>query len=193
MSDLQEVTRASFFELLKTNDFDTITVAMICKAAKISRRTFYRCFSSIEEIVEDMVYDDFLGPPIKLRSVLAMDTMKSGTLLCTESVLTLVSEKRELYAKLLDFRGYQSLAQTIVSKTYDFNMKVFGSYIDDPVELDFSSYMIASSQAMIVDWWIREQKDISPGQLAKLSNAWVFSHFREVKSDPDFKIKELSS
>jgi AcrR family transcriptional regulator len=181
VNDLCETTQASFFELLKTNEFDKITVAMICEAAKISRRTFYRCFNGIDEIVEKMIHDDFLGPPIKLRSVLAMDTIKSGTLLCTESVLTLVFEKRDMYEKLLDFRGHYSLAKIITNQTFAFNMKVFGVYVDDPVELEFSSHMIAVTQAMLVDWWIREKKDISPKLFAKLSNAWVFSHFRELK------------
>lgn len=187
MDDLRDVAKAGFFELLKTNDYESITVAMICDVAKISRRTFYRCFSGINEIVEGMIYDDFLGPPIKLRSVLDMDTIVSGTLLCTESVLTLVYEKRDIYAKLLDYCGSYSLAKSITEQTYAFNMEVFGTYVEDPVELDYSSQMIAVSQAMLVDWWIREQKDLSPKLMAKLSNAWVFSHFREVKGIPFLK------
>jgi AcrR family transcriptional regulator len=145
----------------------------------ISRRTFYRCFSGVDEIVEALVRDDFVEPVKRLRGLIPLDEIKSSTLLMLERNFNAVFEKKDLYTKLLDYHGRSSLAWTIVRATYPLNLEIFrSSPIFAPNETEFSSYFTAVSLAMIIDWWLREKINISPKQMAKFANTWVFSRWR---------------
>jgi AcrR family transcriptional regulator len=183
MKDNIAAIKIDFAKLLETTPFASITVAAICEIVGISRRTFYRCFSGIDEIVEALVYDDFVAPVRQLRNIMPLDEIKSATQLVNESTHTSVYEKRNLYAKLLDYRGKYSLAEAIKKATFAFNLEVFGKYLKDSDEVEFSSYLVAASSAMAIDWWLRDHINIPPKQMAKYQTTWLYAHFRELEED----------
>lgn len=55
--DSQKRVKLGLLELLKTMPYGEITISSLCLQAQISRRTFYRNFASIQEVVEQLFTD----------------------------------------------------------------------------------------------------------------------------------------
>jgi len=180
-----EIIKASFIKLIEATDYEKVTISSICRAAGISRRTFYRYFGGIEQIVTMLVRDDFIEPVIQIRSILPIDEIKSAQILMLERIYAVIYEKRVLYEKLLDYRGKRSLAEVITEESYTLHLKIYSSFIPDKSELEYASFFTAVSQAMIIDRWIRNEMVIPPKQIAKYASMWVFAHFRELASNSE--------
>lgn len=56
---MKDIIAESFVKLFEEHDYNTITVTMICQAVPISRTSFYRYFSSKEEILLYYVQSDY--------------------------------------------------------------------------------------------------------------------------------------
>ena len=54
----------ALFELMKSHDYSTITISQICRKSDLSRRTFYRHFTSKDEILAEkflLLLEEFLN------------------------------------------------------------------------------------------------------------------------------------
>jgi AcrR family transcriptional regulator len=64
--------------LLKTNEFNQITIQEICSYAKVVRKTFYNNFSSKEAVIEYMIDCLIEEYVLSLKSVLINDPKRMG-------------------------------------------------------------------------------------------------------------------
>ena len=181
MNDTPDLVFQSFIKLLEAHTYKEVSISALCKAAGISRRTFYRWYNGIEDLVVALVRKDFIDPVRQTRSVLPLDEIKSSTLLMTERGINTVNENKVLYQKLLDYNGYKSLAETIIDETYLLSLEIFASYIENVTELEYAAYEISAAHAMVLDRWLRGQFNVTPKQLARFTTDWLYAHFKSLK------------
>lgn len=74
--DMDKKLKTTLLELLKTTDFEKITVTAICKNAHVNRSTFYAHYADVIEIMEQMeehlneeLLDSYGGSPQEKDSV----------------------------------------------------------------------------------------------------------------------------
>ncbi|MDR0513590.1 MAG: TetR/AcrR family transcriptional regulator [Coriobacteriaceae bacterium] len=180
MAETNEAIKQAFKDMLDGTSYDKITVSALCKKLGISRRTFYRHFETLDDVVEALVYDDFIGPVRSIRATLPIEEIKSAGRLLVERSHKVFYEERKRYRKLLNYKGNMSLVETITRETYQLNQEIYQDYTLAPDEKDFAAYFAAASSAMIFAWWITEREDIEPKRMAKLTYEWAFSHWNDI-------------
>ena len=53
----RKILKDTFHEMIITTEFEKITIKDLCEKAMINRRTFYLHYSSIEDLLEDFIFD----------------------------------------------------------------------------------------------------------------------------------------
>ena len=53
----RKILKDTFQEMIITTEFEKITIKDLCEKAMINRRTFYLHYSSIEDLLEDFIFD----------------------------------------------------------------------------------------------------------------------------------------
>lgn len=98
----------AFLRVKRTKEYNTITVADICREAEISRGTFYAHFSNIAEVL-DILLDDALAGMDYLREYLSAPQSEAK---CAHPFCRFVRENTELRCILFD----DALGHIIVKK-----------------------------------------------------------------------------
>jgi AcrR family transcriptional regulator len=178
---------SSFIALLNDVPYDQITVAQICEKASVSKKTFYRHFDSKHELLIAFIKSDIVTPVKHLREILPLDTIKSAPLLVMERGHQTLYDHRVLYQNLIASLGRWSLVELFSDVTYALNYEIYGNYNLDPVDRDFAAYFCAVSSAAIHVRWLEQGCPLDAKHMAKLSDTWVMSHWREAGIAPGSK------
>ena len=181
MDDARDKLKNALKELLKTKPYEKITVTELCKQASVSRRTFYNNFVNIDTIVDTIVYDDFIAPPLVLRGLLPVDEIESSVILMIEMNMKTLYENQDFYKAVLHFKGQNSLIKTIVGHVRAFNKEVYRKFLGDTEENEFVAYLFAWSPAIALLWWIEYEGQTDPKTMAKYLDQWTFAHWRTLR------------
>ena len=90
----------AFLRAKRNRDYNTITVADICREAEISRGTFYAHFSNISEVL-DALLDDAFANMDYLRNYMAAPDAGTGPQ-CAYPFCRFVRENKELRCILFE-------------------------------------------------------------------------------------------
>ncbi|MDR1184229.1 MAG: TetR/AcrR family transcriptional regulator [Coriobacteriales bacterium] len=177
--EIVDSIKSSFTALLGDTAYNQITVAQICKKASVSKKTFYRHFDSKHEILVAFIKDDIVEPVKNLRELLPLDSIKSAPLLVMERSHHILYEHRFLYKNLIESLGRMALAELFTNITYELNYEIYSNFDLSPRDRDFAAYFVAAASAMIQTRWLEQGCPIDEKQMAKLTDIWVMSHWRE--------------
>ncbi len=186
MQDSKQLIREALFKQLNEKPYGKITVSHICTEAGVSRRTFYKHFAGVDDIVLAQLDEDFLYPVLNLRKLLPMDEIKSSATLMLERLCTTLYEKKDLYRKLEHYRGRNSLLEAINEKMIRLNLELYENTIDDDEEREIAAYFCSVGCNGLLIRWITTDNTIDPKHMAKYLNDWVFAHWREINSEKEY-------
>lgn len=166
-----------FRELLEILPYDKIAVYQICEKAGVSRKTFYVHFQNKASIVNRIVYDDVIAPLVKMNEVLPVvidnDNMVS-TLppVLNESIYKAIYRDKEFYSRLCCHAGSldSPFVDAFIVGVQDLNHKILDvvGYSIDPWERDYIAYFFSSSNALLIQRWIRSGMTVPPEKIAAL-------------------------
>ncbi|MDR1014338.1 MAG: TetR/AcrR family transcriptional regulator [Coriobacteriales bacterium] len=178
MEAIDSIT-SSFIALLTDIPYNQMTVTQICEKASVSKKTFYRHFDSKHELLVDFIKNDIVVPVKNLRELLPLDTIKSAPLLVMERGHHILYEHRALYKNLIENLGKMALVELLTDSTYELNYEIYGNYDLDSINRDFAAYFCAAASAMVQVRWLEQGCPLDEKHMAKLSNTWIMSHWRE--------------
>jgi Transcriptional regulator len=173
-----------FRELLEILPYDKIAVYQICEKAGVSRKTFYVHFQNKASIVNRIVYDDVIAPLVKMNEVLPVvidnDNMVS-TLppVLNESIYKAIYRDKEFFSRLCCHAGSldSPFVDAFIVGVQDLNHKILDvvGYSIDPWERDYIAYFFSSSNALLIQRWIRSGMTVPPEKIAALYNRMSMS------------------
>ncbi|MCI8468887.1 MAG: TetR/AcrR family transcriptional regulator [Eggerthellaceae bacterium] len=138
-------------ELALSKPFEALTVSAICKAAGISRTSFYYHFDDKYEVVQ--WHFDFVAEHNLFETGRTL-TWAQAHYLNTHEVL----QKRDLYLAAFASRGYQSLFSYSKRRRVETLRETIADYKHLPLdaELDFQIYALAEAEVASVSRWFKD-------------------------------------
>ena len=166
-----------FRELLEILPYDKIAVYQICEKAGVSRKTFYVHFQNKASIVNKIVYDDIIAPLVKMNEVLPV-VIDNNSMVSTlpsvlnESIYKAIYRDKKFYSRLCCHAGSldSPFVDAIIVGVQDLNHKILDvmGYSKDSWERDYIAYFFSSSNALLIQRWIRSGMTVPPEEMAKL-------------------------
>lgn len=156
---------SAMLELMKTFEFDKITVSQICQKAQVNRSTFYAHFADIYDMLEKM--------EIELRKQLLQRYQgESDNIIFTEKSFSIflehIKEHRYFYKINLNTRksfplkqGYENLWNIIKDNCYQVG-------ITDEDEILMYLISFQASLTMILKYWVDHDCIMSHQQIASI-------------------------
>ncbi|MDR0515375.1 MAG: TetR/AcrR family transcriptional regulator [Coriobacteriaceae bacterium] len=179
--ETSEAIKAAFRELLRKTPYDRITIADICQAATIAKRTLYKYFESKADLVNAICYDDFISPLVEVRKILPIDEIRSSQTHLTERDLVTLKDNRDVYGNLLRNFGRMELIDLFITNTAAFNRKVYSAQ-GFPIEnIEFAAYFVAAATTMSKIYWMENGFKESPQQMARLINDFSLAHLLDLR------------
>lgn len=175
--DIRKAVEAGFKELVHQKSYRSISVADISKFAHISRYSFYEYYSNKEDVVSSIFMQDAMKPLEEAHSLFSSKERRNidqiSDLLLTKMYLG-IFDNGDYYIHLVKpMKGKDdTFIRVVTNAIYDFDIKLLENtgYAGNEKEADYSAYIFASSQAMVMQKWIASEFDVAPSDLAALYN-----------------------
>ena len=172
--------REGFRALLQTTPYDKITINHILKISDVSRKTFYKYFEGKPDLVAALYVKDVIEPIRAIRDNLTLEEIKSAPLLLTERGYQTLYDNRDIYTNLVKNFGETEMVRLMITHTCELNKSIYENYDFLGDDLDFVSYILATTKPMIFLYWMNEGFQKSPKKMAKLHNDWTMARWREI-------------
>lgn len=172
----KKVIRECFFELLKENPLNRITVKAICEKADINRTTFYRYYKDPFDLMEQIEDDMLAAFRSHAKATMPID-MKSAL----ESMFSAITNNQEMYLILISENADRSYIRKMIVETYDmFKNSLAKNYsnLSDNQRRWMYYYIAQGSISITLDWLNRGLKE-TPAEMAAFiaeMNAAVLEH-----------------
>ena len=162
MTDHLEIKRAlskGMKTLMSTQKFDEITVADICDASAVSRRTFYRHFADKYALLNWVHYDDFCRFFDDKTTPHALEILPSA---CEH-----LYRNRMFYIHAFDVSGPGAFREFCIERLYIYLERDFGSACDTDEERKFYISRILEALFDHLQNWLRSEPCMPPEDFAR--------------------------
>jgi AcrR family transcriptional regulator len=173
----KETIKSSFVEMFMSMSFSSISVAMICKAAHVSRTTFYDSFYGKEAVLKEIVEDDIVKPLLGIGNNIDMKTIKSAPTLLMELIYKNIQNKADFYLRLNMLENGALLQNILTFGFMTLNNEVLKSSSISEDEKRYAGFFFASSNATLVGHWLSNNLDVAPEMLARFYNKWTLNYW----------------
>lgn len=166
--------RNAFAQLLSEKDMDEITVRDIAALAEINRKTFYRYYSGIYKLIDE-IEDDIVR---SFESVLGEIDFKyelKNPYLLFERLTAVINTDIDFYGYLLSVEKNASLVTKVTAMVKEHTKKAIMEQIE--MDEDFADvvleYAITGMIAVYQQWFVSGRRD-SIGRLSDIINVLSF-------------------
>jgi len=160
-------TRAAIYgalvELMKENRFETITIQNIANLANVNRGTIYLHFTDKYNLLDQLIAEKLS----ELELVFEIQFMQNG--ICIEDytpIFQYFQDNFDFYSVLLTDSGivffHTCLRDTITKITTIQNKGVR----PEGLHVDIVNEMVASGFSGLIEWWIKNNLDYTPEEMA---------------------------
>jgi AcrR family transcriptional regulator len=153
--------------LIKDKRIQDITVLELCKQAKINRTTFYKYYKDVEDLV-NKTEDSLL---VELEQNIE-DIKRNYLISFTGKIIEAISEKKEIYTKLLGQNGDHTFLRKILSLVYEPSIEEWQKLLKKASREDLEKIynFIVDGTIGIVENWIKEGCKDEPANIAIFIN-----------------------
>ena len=159
----KKVIRECFFELLKENPLNRITVKAICEKADINRTTFYRYYKDPFDLMEQIENEMLTAFRIHAKATMPIDMKKA-----LETMFSAVIHNQEMYLILISDNADRSFIQKMILETYDLfkdSLATNYPFLSDNQRRWMYYYIAQGSVGITIDWLNRGMKE-TPAEMA---------------------------
>ena len=168
-----DAIRTQFERLVCENGYDKLTVAQLCQAARINKKTFYRHYKSLDDLLSQ-VKQEFTDEYVKLTGHLripddAGEITRRFILYSCEA-----GERSPFYEAVTCSRGFSDIQSSMIDKVLDSRRLSPGGF--ENLAAGEASVVIAFLQQTGINayrQWVADGKTLSPEQLANLTATLV--------------------
>ena len=168
-----DAIRTQFERLVCENGYDKLTVAQLCQAARINKKTFYRHYKSLDDLLAQ-VQREFTDEYVKLTGHLRIpdDAAEITRRFIRYSCET--GERSPFYEAVTCSRGFSNIQSSMIDTVLDSRRLSPGGF--ENLAAGEASVVIAFLQQTGINayrQWVADGKAIPPEQLANLTAALV--------------------
>ena len=164
-----DAIRAQFERLVCEDGYDKLTVAKLCQAARINKKTFYRHYRSLDDLLAQ-VKQEFTDEYVKLTGHLripddAGEITRRFILYSCE-----VGERSPFYEAVTCSKGFSEIQSSMIDKVLDSRRLSPGGF--ENLAAGEASVVIAFLQQTGINayrQWVADGKTLPPEQLANLT------------------------
>ena len=153
--------------LIQEKRLKDITVLELCKKANINRTTFYKYYKDVEDLVNKteeslLVELETRIPEIKRNYLISF----------TGKIIEAISEKKEIYTKLLGDNGDHTFLRKILSLVYEPSVEEWQKLLKKANKEDLENIynFIVDGTIGIIENWIRNDCQGKPENIAIFIN-----------------------
>lgn len=154
--------------LMRTKNINELSVKEICERSDVNRTTFYKHYSTITELYEDIISE----VASNFKYILTHAKKDSGLFSSkfVESILNYVESNRDLFLVILSKNGNIGFGEFLVEITDSLLLD------SDTTELTkYCTYFVTSGMASIIWKWLNEEDRMSAHSVAVLISS-MLSH-----------------
>lgn len=160
--------RNAFAKLLSEHDINDITVRDIAELAEINRKTFYRYYCGIYQVVDEIEDEIIIAFESVLGDVDFRRDMKDPYRIF-ERLTTVINTDLDFYGHLLSMRGNGNLVSKVVSllktKTKETMLKQID--LDDRIAEVIVDFVFSGMLSVYQQWFVSNHKE-SIEEIAKI-------------------------
>ena len=160
----------------------SISIQAVCDKAGLSRKTFSRHFTSIEDVAVELIRWDLAMPIEQLVRLLPNNCSMSALII--ECSFSQFYTNRDFYRALVAEYGRMWLVDRITKRSLTLGTEVYAGYGLSDDEVDCVSHFFAGSIAMVILWWMDRGFAPASHELADWVEKWAYAHFREIDKQP---------
>lgn len=169
--------RNAFAQLLSEKDMDEITVRDIAELAEINRKTFYRYYSGIYQVIDE-IEDDIVQSFESVLGDIDFRYELKNPYLIFERLTAVINTDIDFYGHLLSVQKNASLVTKVIAMAKEHTKKAIMEQIE--IDEDFADvileYSITGMIAVYQQWFISGRRD-SIGRLSDIINVLSFQGF----------------
>lgn len=141
----------TLLNLLKSNNFDSITVSQLCKEARVNRSTFYAHYTNIDELFN--AHFKHILADLEQRYILINQKLLSPA---TDSMVPLyehIFAHRKVYDVLLSEHAPMTYALQFQQAIMDYPSEIITRHLDKRIDLDlYYAFCSGATYGMIYHW-----------------------------------------
>lgn len=178
--DAQTAIIEAFQACFEDKPLETISVAEICSAAHVSKKTFYNHFPTKQSLVSAIIERDFFAPQREMRKALFASQLRSGASILLQLTFETMLRKRGFYEKLVREITPEVFAGMFSAQSEQLNREAYlptkPLSDEEQAELNYMCMFLATASAQSLIWWLRRGFDLPPEKMASLYGRWAFGH-----------------
>ena len=153
--------------LIQEKRLKDITVLELCKKANINRTTFYKYYKDVEDLV-NKTEESLL---VELETNIS-DIKRNYLISFTGKIIEAISEKKEIYTKLLGENGDHTFLKRILGLVYNQSIEEWTKLLKKASreDLDKIYNFIVDGTIGIVEEWIKNNCKDEPNSVAIFIN-----------------------
>ena len=152
--------RNAFAKLLSEKEIDTVTIREVSQLAEINRKTFYRYYSGIYQVVDE-IEDEVVGAFESVLNEVDMNTTLENPYRIFEGLTSVIDTDIAFYGNLLSMRKNVSLVSKVTAvlkqKTKQAMTKQLA--IEDQLADVILEYVSAGMIAVYRQWFLSGNRD----------------------------------
>ena len=169
----KEAICAALRQLVLAQPFESISIQGVCDKAGLSRKTFSRNFSDLEDVVRYQVYLDLVKPMRGLFEI--MCNVAYGVSLSYERNLALIKQNADYYTRICAQFGSAWLSEQLAQLTLAEDFNPYEHHELSDLELSFVENYFAHAAAEAFRWWIDGGMVVPEKEVAGLIEKWLYA------------------
>lgn len=170
MSVRMEIIRA--FKAMVLDKNTKISVSMICNKVNISRKTFYKYFLDIEDLISTIIHEEIF---VSLEEISTMHHLK------VEDSITVLNS---MYSKIYDERTFYTNLYYLFDKDYIFkkcwynelqklNNQILKTAHKNEIEAEYHVHLAAMSGLALIEKWIDDDFTLTSREISEIFYKYV--------------------
>ncbi len=174
-SDIQRSVEGSFRKLILEKGYRSVSVSDIADGAHLSRHSFYEYYANKEDVLSSIFSQDAMKPLKDAHALFSLeerrDMPRISELLLGKMYQGVYDNGDFYYHLVKPMKGNDdTFIRVVTNAIYDFDMDLLVSMGLDSAqkETEYSAYVFAASQAMLMQKWIAADYDMSVEEITAL-------------------------
>lgn len=170
----RKLVKEAFLDLIKTKGYESITIQNIADRALVNRATFYLHYKDKQDLLETLQNEIFneLAEAIKPCKYVQNKMVKmSNFQILIETIFTKIAENKKFFKVMLmenGVNGFHTKMQDVIKEKFNDEFLTYG--LDEEtlsIQPELLTTFISSALIGTICWWLKEDLQYSPSQLAK--------------------------
>lgn len=181
MSESKEAICEALRACMERQPLASISVQGVCDKAGLSRKTFSRNFSDLQDVVVYQVFLDFIQPICELKSIMGDFMVDTPTTFNRN--LHVLRQNKAYYDDVAATYGMLWLTEQIAQAALQLDYDPYEHHHFTPTERSFVEHFYVHAVASVYRWWMEEGMETPEEDVARMTDRWLYARFDNLEDD----------